>query len=400
VSAEAEEQQTIGGGSADSGRGVDPAAKRNLVIMGVVGAMALVVVGGVAYAGLSGNSDPVVKAASTISLGNPTAERRDSGEALPPRMQEELAKRQNEDAERAAAEGRSYMPPDTTARIESVNNTPKVQLSAANSSAGLGSAAIVDRSAQEQERRKGLEKFLTSFDEAAVTADAVRSRFGPSAEGGRSQPVAAQRVSAAAPSPAASSAAAPGRKLVEALTVMATRLTLPLNIPANGSATVLVEVVAGPHTGAFLSGTAKVVNEGIEIRLTQARLGKEPYAIQAIGLDGTTSDQILEGSVDRKLFQRYVIPIAAAAAQGFFTARAAVGSTLVGLESNGGSLTGVQVPAPTSKQATAAGLAAGMQVVAADASKIAATPIVVSIPSQTPMGVLFLNEVIEKGATQ
>ncbi|MDF2461833.1 MAG: DotG [Ramlibacter sp.] len=404
----AEEEAVIGTGSAGGTVGrVEPAAKRNLVIMGGGIVVALLIVFTVAYFGLRSSNEPVTRAASAIALGNPAAHRRDAGEALSPRMQQELAKRQTQDADLAASEGRSYIPPDN-APIEKVSAGPattntQVPLNAGNSAAGFAAAALVDRSAYEQERRKGLEKFLSSFEEAQGP-DEVRRRFGAAGDGGRGQPGAAQRVAGAAPAVVVTTPPAAARKLVEIFSVMAARLVLPLNIPENGTGTVLAEVVSGPQSGAFISGTARVVNEGIEIRLTQARFGKEPYAVQAIGLDGATSDQILAGSVDRKLFQRYVIPIAAAAAQGYFTAKAAVGSTVVGLSvgsgSSSGTVAGVAVPPATSAQAAAAGIAAGMQVLSADASKLATTPIVVSIPAQTPIGVLFLNEVVEKGSAQ
>jgi len=61
---------------------------------------------------------------------------------------------------------------------------------------------------------------------------------------------------------------------------------------------------------------------------------------------------------------------------------------------------GIATPPATQQQAVSAGVAAGMQVLNTDVTKVAGTPIVVSVPSQTPIGVLFLNEVLEKGAGQ
>lgn len=399
-----EETPGIGGGEV-RGRGLDPAAKRNLVIMGSVVGAALLGVAALAYMGLRSDNKPVTQAGAAIALGNPTSEQRSPNEAVSPRMQEQLRVRQTEEAENAARQGKTYIPPDASARIEPLAPQQAPQqpaLNAGNSSAGYAAAAIAERTAVDVDRRKGLEKFLESFKEVADMGDGeVRRRFGPPNDQ-QQQGQTKTRVAQGA-DPAASAAAAktpPGKKLVEAFSVMATRLALPLKIPANGSATVLAEVVSGPQTGALLSGTARVVDEGIEIKLTQARFGSEPYAIQAIGLDGQTSDQILNGSVDRKLFQRYVIPISVAAAQGFFTAKALTGSAVVGLNVGGSSgvVAGVQTPPPSTQQAVAAGLGAGMGVLAADAAKQAAVPIVVALPAQSPMGVLFTSEVIEKAA--
>lgn len=400
-----DESAEIGTIDSTGARRVDPGAKRNLLILGSLVGIAVLVVVGALYFGLSSSDKPVTRAGSDISLGNPAAQTRGQNETVSPRMEEQLRARQVAEAERAAAEGRSYIPPDT-ARVEPIAppQAAAPQLGAVNSSAGYASAAVVDRTAFEQDRRKGLERFLERFEEVSGGgADGeVRKRFGASTEAGAQQAGAAQRVQ---PSATASTETAatkpPARKVVEGFTVMATRLLLPLNIPANGSATVLAEVVAGPHVGALITGTGRVVNDGIEIRLNQAKFGSEMYGVQAIGLDGQTSDQVMQGSVDRKLLQRYVIPIAAAAAQGFFTAKSAVGSVVVGLNtSNSSSVAGVQTPAPSNRQAVAAGLGAGMEVLAADAKAASSVPIVVSIPSGTPMGVLFLNEVLEKGAAQ
>jgi len=397
--------------SGERGRGVDAGAKRNLLIMGAVLSVAVVIVVVVAYMGLHNKQESVTPAASSISLGNHQSETRGPNETISPHMQQELAARQSQDAEEAARNNRSYIPPDAS-RIEPVTaGSTQPQLNAGNSNAGLAAAAIVDRTPYEQDRRKNLEKFLMSFEEAAGPVDEVRRRFGAAAgetraqagNGSTSGTAAAQRVQGAA---AAASAPQPAsqRKLVEGFSVMASRLLLPLNIPENGSATVLAEVVAGPQAGALLNGTARVVNEGIEIRFTQGRFGKDIYPVQAIGLDGDTSAQILSGSVDRKIFQRYVIPIAAAMAQGYFTAKAAVGNTVVGVSVSGVSGTstvaGIATPPATQQQAVSAGVAAGMQVLNTDVTKVAGTPIVVSVPSQTPIGVLFLNEVLEKGAGQ
>lgn len=415
-----QEQQAIEGGDPGAGgRRVDPGAKRNFWIAGGLVGAALVVVCIVAYFGLRTNDKPVTPAASAIALGNPASERRDSSAALSPHMQQELARRQNQEAEEAAKSGRSYIPPDT-ARIEQVAPAPQAQygqphLTAANSSAGIAAGAIVDKSPYEQERRKNLDRFLATFEEASGSSgEPIRSRFGTmpdprsttglaaSGGGGAASTAAAAQRASAAPALAAASGTQTGRRIVDGFAVMAARLLLPLTIPENGSTTVLAEVVAGPQMGALVTGTARVVNEGIEIRFTQARFGRDMYTVQAIGLDGETSNQLLSGSVDRKVFQRYVIPIALATAQGFFQAKAAVGSTVVGLNVGGGSgsVAGVQTPAPSNQQAVAAGVAAGMTVAATDANRIASTPIVVSVPAQTPIGVLFLNEVLDRGAAQ
>ena len=413
MSTELHEGPAIGepGEAAAGKRKLDPGAKRNLTIMAGVAAAGLVVVAVVAFLGLRSDPKPVTQAASQVALGNPASQRRGPSAAVPERMQQDLAKRQIQEAEEAARKGNSYIPADIPTRMEPVAATPQVltpQLGPQNSAAAYAAAAVVDTSNLEAERRKNLERFLSSFGEGA-TQGSVRSRVeasdrdenaGRGANQQQQQRAVASRVQAPVAEQQGAGAAA---KLVEAYSIMAARLLVPLDVPENGSAVLVAEVVAGPHAGAVVSGTARVVNEALEMRFTQARLGRQVYPVQAIGLDGTTSAQLLSGSVDRKLFQRYVIPIAAAAAQGFFQAKAAVGSTVVGLSVGAGgdsTVAGVQTPAPTSKQAVAAGAAAGMQVLTADASKIASVPIVVSAPAQTPIGVLFLSEVVHKGDAQ
>lgn len=414
MSIDTNESQAISGGDAKGARKMDPGAKRNLAIMGGVAGVAVVVVAVVAFMGLRSDPQPVTQAASQVSLGNPAVQRRGPDEAMPQRMQEDLARRQLAEAEEAARRGNSYIPADVPTRVEPVSLQQPMaplqpQLSAQNSAAGYAAAAVVDTSNLEAERRKGLEQFLGTFGEVSHQAT-IRSRIEAKdiEDGTQGQRAAvATRVQGAAATAAGASPAmtgqATGAKMIDAYSIMAARLLLPLDVPENGSAVLMAEVVAGPYAGAIVSGSARVVNESLEMRFTQARLGREVYPVQAIGLDGTTSAQLMSGSVDRKLFQRYLVPIAAAAAQGFFQAKAAVGNMVVGLAvggPGGSTVAGVQTPSPSNQQAAAAGVAAGMQVLNADASKIASVPIVVSAPAQTPIGVLFLAEVAQKEAAR
>ncbi len=139
-------------------------------------------------------------------------------------------------------------------------------------------------------------------------------------------------------------------------------------------------------------GAARVIDESLEINFTQMRFGEKTYAIDVIVLDQATTANAIAGNVDRRILQRYVLPITLATAQGFFAAKAAVGSVTV----NVGTDAAVATPPPTSEQARAAGMAEGFRIAGQDVQRAAALPIVVSAARGTSVGLLFRSPVTEE----
>lgn len=379
--------QIDGGG--DGRRQLDPAFKRNLVIIGVAVAIAvaLVVVIFMARGGSGSKAAPD----STVAFDSQGGERKKRDE-LPPRMREQLAQKQVAEAKEAAARNESYVPPDTTGATHPVvapMAAPNSSLGAANES--MGQAMIIDRTREENNRRQGLDRLVENMTKE--TAHEQRQRVVFASETGPAQVSRPSGTTNDAPS----AAAVQGKRVIRALDIVAARMS-PLSIPSGRSAFVLAEVTSGEHKGALMTGSAKVLDESLEIVFDRIRIGDQAYAIEGVALDEQTAAGAIAGNVDRRLLSRYLIPMAMAAAQGFFNAKAQTGSTFIGLSIGGTTGTGgIATPPATTEQARSAGLAAGLQIASQDAQRLAQQPIVVSTEAGKSIGVMFKTDVLEKG---
>ena len=184
--------------------------------------------------------------------------------------------------------------------------------------------------------------------------------------------------------------------MLPALTIAPAELTSDIRLPAGSQTFASARITAGPAAGAFLVGTAKVLDEGLEIGFTQMRLGESVYRVDAIVLDETTASAAIEGNVDRRILQRYVFPVALAMAQGFFAAKSLTGSTIVAIGGGGAAIPAVTTPPPSSEQARSAGIASGLDLASQQVQKSAQQPIVVSRGKSYPVGILFRAPVAEE----
>ncbi len=365
-------------------RKLDPGFSRNLkIIGGTLGAMTLLLV--LVFVMRSGSNDQQARPSEfQVGSGNTQA----AGD-ITPAMETMLREQQQIEAAAAAKKGETYIPPDTVGRTEVVDPVVAAQIGQSTYQA----TSLVQEgpaSERDQRRREGLERQLAGYLAQSQGADSARVRVVADQDAG-----AAAAGPAATASAAASPAAARGAQLLPGLEIAAATLAGDLNVPAGASVFASAVVRSGPLDGAFMVGAARVVDESLEITFTQMRFGGDVYAIDAIVLDQATTANAIAGSVDRRILQRYVLPIALATAQGFFTAKSAVGSVTV----NVGNDAGVATPAPSSEQARAAGMAKGFEIAGQGVQKAASMPIVVSAPRGTSVGLLFRAPVI-KGEKQ
>jgi len=355
---------------------LDPGFSRNLkIIAGALGAVVLLVV--LAAMVQSGPGKDDVRQ-SDLQVGGSNVQ--PAGQ-ITPAMENMLREQQQIEAAAAAEKGKSYIPPDTTGRTETVNVLP-VQMSPSSYEA----AAIQNNaqpSAQDQRRREGLERQLAAYLNESERADSARVR------------VVAEKVDGGSTATTNSVVAAPtgsSQQIVPGLEIVAGTLAGDLNVPAGTSVFASALVRSGVLNGAFMVGSARVVDEALEINFTQMRFGTKTYAIDAIVLDQDTTANAIAGNVDRRILQRYVFPIALATAQGFFSAKAAVGSIAV----NVGEAAAVATPAASGEQARAAGVAEGIKLAGQEVQRTAAKPIVVSAVRGTSVGLLFRSPVTEE----
>lgn len=387
-------------------RRLDPGFSRNLKI--IAGTLVVAIVAVAALVMRLGGQEIKAAPRSDVSLGTPAGQMVSS--ELTPDMRKRLDAKQKEESSTAAQRNQSYIPPDlpsVTSPVTAVGPAPG-ESSFSHAGAPVNQYART-LSEEDQRRREGLNRQMAVLvgeessvnggvrqtiraqDEGQASRQAVAG-VGPLAAGpaGVLAPTAAGSVANATSGTTGSTQAA--KVLVPGLDIAAGELASSLRVPANASTFASARVTSGPAAGAYMIGTAKVVDEGLEIAFTQMRLGDKVYKVDAIVLDETTAANALAGDVDRRLLQRYVMPVALAAAQGFAAAKALTGSTVVTVGLTG---SGIETPPPTSEQARAAGIAAGLQVASNDIQKSANVPIIVSKEMRSAVGILFRAPVTE-----
>lgn len=403
------ESQVIGGTGVDmpeeapAKRTMDKGFLRNMkIIIGVVIAFCLVV--GVFVVNSFGGSK---KGNEAVSV-NPgmSAGQLKVGEDQTPAMQDKLRAQQLADAERARQEGRSYIPQDAVGKTIPVEpaKDPSIRQTSmpmpvptdstmqyTMNSIGVSGSG----SRQDADMRKALETQMANIFPSVVAQGNVRqsiSRDGGAAGGAPAQSSAAAAQSVAAGAPALSqTTSAP---LIQALEIHTGKLSNPITAIKGKPAYSSALITSGPFAGAFLTGTSTLNDvETIDTVYTAMRFGNKAYRIDAIVLDEQTADAGMRGDVDRRLLQRYALPIAVAMAQGYFAAAAQTGTQVI---SGTGGVLGTQTPAPTEEQALNAGKAAAMGIIQKDVQQAAQQPIRASVPSQMHIGILFRAPVKEE----
>mgnify|MGYP000108943347 CR=1 FL=1 len=157
---------------------------------------------------------------------------------------------------------------------------------------------------------------------------------------------------------------------------------------------VFATVVQGPLSGAKVSGTSQRQGETVEIKFTLMTFNGKSYAINAIAIDQDTMRSAMEGDVDHKYFQRYGLPIITALLRGYGEAMATQNSTVT--TSALGSVTQAY-GSVSDKQVIARAIGSGAQTATQQLSQDAgSTQPSVTIPQNTPFGLAFMEDVVEK----
>lgn len=380
----------------------DGAFRRNMMIIGgVVGAaiLGVILMAVLSSGGSKGQSGEVrVEAMAGQSQARPDHEVQPT-----PAMQEMLRKKQAEEAEAARRTGKSYAPTESLGKTEKIEdqrpagavNAPMQPSTMQSSAANFGAGSQYSEN-DVRAMREGLKTQLALMFPSAQAQtvrqrlEAVPAETAGSAAGARSG--AAQTLGPAAAGPASS--AADGEALIGALEIYPGRLANPITAIKGKSSYASAILTAGPYAGAFMTGTATLTDtEAIDIVFDKIRIGKKAYKVSAKLLDEQTADAGMRGSIDRRILQRYVLPVAAATLQGFFQASAQTGSMVT---SGTGGVLASSVPAPTEEQARSAGIAAGMGILSREVAQSAQEPIRSSAARDVTIGVMFLNVVSQK----
>lgn len=370
---------------------VDPGFARNLKIIAVVVIVALTATVAVILSTRQ-KKEPAsaavdLSAAAKIGTAQPVT-------ADPtPAMEKKIKAVQAIEADDAQAAGKSYVPKDPVGATIPVQSQNVPYPGTAPQGPGQSTfQATNSLDPQDQQRREGLKLQLANIFAAQVKTGAGRQTI----EASRSSVEQAQQARQTLVEPSAAPAGqrqVVRKALVNALDIIPAELASPLSVGQGRTSFASARIRGGALDGAYLIGTATFTeDEMLELQFNTMKVGSKSYKVDAIVLDEQTASAGMQGSVDRKLLQRYVVPTAMAAAQGFFKALSTVAqSNTIGL---GGAVT-QSAPAPTKGQAQNAGMAAGLQVLSGDAGKMAGQPIRGTSERGAPIGLLFRTAVEE-----
>jgi hypothetical protein len=146
------------------------------------------------------------------------------------------------------------------------------------------------------------------------------------------------------------------------------------------------QIVSGKLKGAYLKGKCTQKDEGLSMHFTEMSFKGEAYAIDATGMDETTSSDAMSNiDIDRRYLQRYVFPITVAAINGAATV---LGQPATTTTSTGGAVLS-STAAASKNQAIAAGVGTGVGVLQAMAQTAAQKPVQIKMDDRSPIGIMF-----------
>lgn len=362
----------VGNGGAPTSH-MDPGFKRNIRVIGLVVVIAVVAMGALILM-MRGGAKAITENKSDISLqeGVPVK----SNDGLTPAMRQKLMRAQTRESGEAGAHEQSYIPPD----ILPEKSDPHLAANSALQQPAYAQGPAAADPAQDrrnQERLRAAEQILTGMLQRPVAERVDIAKIDP-------------------PAAPAARAATPGGVtvdkdvLVDIMEIFGARLTSPVDTDMSTYAS--AEITTGKLAGALLIGSVKLVGEGLEFKFTGMRFNSMTYPINAIALDAATSTSAVEGDIDRKILSRYVFPILMAYTGAYATAKAQVATTTAAIMGVGADY-GIARAAPTSQQATAAGVAAAVQIGNQAVGQSARTPVRVSMPAGVSIGVMFRDVV-------
>ena len=372
---------------------LDPSAKRNLMIVGGTTLAAVVVVG---FVGMQMASGPQLREtglpATQVQTGGIGAQSTPTGDLTPEDLQrlDRVTQRQ---AEEAAAAGRTFIPSNLPLNREPASPEPAPLPAQApppgvNYSVSGGQAGMSQADAERfQLMLQGLERQLTRIAEVhaappTVSAARYESRDEP-ARAPVGQPAAAPAQTVAQASPALAV-----EPLVEGLHLAAAELLSPID--TDKTSFVSARMASGPLAGATLYGVVQMVSDqGVRVRFNRMLAQGRSYSVNAIALDPAVSHDTLSADIDRKVLERYVLPLIGDTAKAFLQAIGQAGQQVV---VGPGNTPVVVQPEASTRQAAAQGAAAGIDRAMEEFGRSRANPRA-SLPAGAPIGVLFLDPV-------
>lgn len=370
---------------------LDKGAKRNLIIIGSAAAVAIVAMAAIA---LTSGGPPVREqglAQTNIDPGMGMGQNRSSGQLTPDELQR-LDRVTTQKAERAAQQGVTFIPsevPFTPAPQPSVAPPPP----GTNYSVATGAQSGGGTGYDPERVQRMMQGFQTQLGRIAQVNSAPPTTSAPRYQVARDTQAGAQTGAVAGASAQNAQAMPAGETvlqpaLVNGLHLAAGELISPIETDKTSFAS--AKIASGPLSGATIYGvTQMVADQGVRVKFNRMLFGGRSYSINAIALDPSVSHDTLSADIDRKLLERYVLPLVGATASAYLQAIGQAGQQVV---LGPGSTPVVVQPELSAKQAAAQGVASGINQALSEYGRSRTAPSA-SMPVGSPIGVLFLDPV-------
>lgn len=386
-----EEQIPDTAGNEPERKRLDPGFKRNLKILGGAAAVVVLIVGALAYVG-RGKHDANLQSGIDLTGGRTVPQ----DGTVPTAIQEKSDRVDRAQSQQAAMAGQSYVPPPAAGQPVAYGS----DRAASQAVAGAGTQVVyVNQQPQPQQNGSQSDALQRQVQRIAAVMSPGDTRVSIAAQTsnqGRQVAPATQT----SPKPDAAVSTIAKATLVPDFEIYAAEVTNDVSTDRGGFTSVRIN--SGPAMGGVLEGKSTLVGgEYLSTNLTVLKLKGETYSVSAKLVDEETSDRVIRADLDRKIFTRYVMPIAIAGVQKFFDARSQTGSYVTnGVPASGGGVyigtTGIATPAPSTQQAVDAGIAKGLEMANQGVSKSANEPPDAKLRFLQSVGVVFLAPVVAK----
>lgn len=386
------------------------ALKRNTIVLSAIAAGCLAAIGGLVWYTMS-DTPQGPRGKSDVASAKPVTVRQDR--QLTPAQTQAVDGFDASEADKAAARGQSYAPGMIVGQRVPASDPGETPVATAGSGPTPADYQREDnrrRAQNEEEERRRRLLAQEAKDQQDAYAAALKLAAGQIEEGLKAtgkvpsmetfrMPVGKTGDNQAGSSPQASATPTSGATgifssivVVKALDIASAVLEAPIDTAK--SSMVLARIVGGPLDGAMLRGKATIVNdEGLRVDFTMMAWKGGSRKIEAVALDEASSLDALEAGVryDRKVMERWVLPITMAAVGGYHQALSQTGSTTM---SGIGGSTVINQPS-SADQARSAGISKATGMAEKRIDKEAEKPITARIERGASIGVIFGADVKE-----
>ncbi len=182
--------------------------------------------------------------------------------------------------------------------------------------------------------------------------------------------------------------------LLPAGTIEYAQLITEANTDAPGP--ILAQIATGPLAGARMIGNFSATDTYLTLNFSTVILDGVDYPVNGIAIDPETTLPGLITDIDHRYFKRIVLPMAAEFVTGLTDAIANSDTTTITVNSSDGSTTTTSTGNRDSEQEIATGIAeAGEALASIISAEAARTKPLLRVRAGTPLGVLFVEPVID-----